>query len=125
MEKKARGEPLNSYEAKVVKNYEEKSRANEALREAIDTRVKKRQSLRSEAYPTASTQWHAEDKYAKDSVFRPDENQAVDQSGVFPVLSDKDTPHLYDSWSDQLALQTLTHGRREGGGYFLPRMVFE
>jgi len=67
----------------------------------------------------------AQEKLMKESVFLPQEGRVVDESGVFPVLSDKDAPDLYKSWGDRLALQTLTHGRREGGGYFLPRMVFE
>ncbi len=125
VEKKARGEKLNAYEAKVVKNYEEKSRTNQALAEAIDTRIKKRQTLRNTQYPNASTKWHAQEGLDKENVFTRSETLVIDQSGVFPVLSDKDAPVLYESWSDKLALQTLTYGRREGGGYFLPRMVFE
>jgi hypothetical protein len=69
--------------------------------------------------------WNAQDRYAKKSVFEPEENRVIDESGVFPLLSDKDAPDLYESWNEKLALQALTHGRREGGGYFLPRMVFE
>jgi hypothetical protein len=125
VEKKARGEPLNAYEAKVVKNYEEKSRTNEALAEAIDTRVKKKQLRGDTQYPTASMKWHAQEKLDKENVFTRSETRVIDESGVFPLLSDKDAPDLYESWNEKLALQMLTHGRREGGGYFLPRMVFE
>ncbi len=125
VEKKARGEKLNPYEAKVVKNYEEKSRTNRALRAAINDRVDKKRELERADYPHASMRWTDQAKLAKETVFLPEESRVIDQSGVFPVLSDKDAPDLYESWGDKLALQTLTHGRREGGGYFLPRMVFE
>ncbi|MGQ3001006.1 MAG: hypothetical protein ACT6UH_11290 [Hydrogenophaga sp.] len=125
VEKKARGEPLNAYEAKVVKNYEEKSRTNAALKKAIQKRIDDRNEIQNTGYPYASMKWQAQDRYARKSVFEPEENRVVDESGVFPVLSDKDAPDLYESRNEKLALQMLTHGRREGGGYFLPRMVFE
>ncbi|WP_382323542.1 contractile injection system protein, VgrG/Pvc8 family [Hydrogenophaga sp. UC242_50] len=120
-----RGEPLNAYEAKVVKNYEEKSQTNAVLKKAIQKRIDDRNEIQNTGYPYASMMWQAQDRYARKSVFEPEENRVVDESGVFPVLSDKDAPDLYESRNEKLALQMLTHGRREGGGYFLPRMVFE
>lgn len=124
MEKKARGEKLNPYEAKVVKNYEEKSQTNDALRDAIEDRRRQRKQIEEQDTYMAIKRFQM-DAYERKSIFRPDENRVIDESGVFPVLSDKDAPDLYESWSEGLALQTLTNGRREGGGYFLPRMVFE
>jgi len=46
-------------------------------------------------------------------------------AGIESSTAGSTHPYLYESWIDTLALQTLTLGRREGGGYFLPRMVFE
>jgi hypothetical protein len=47
VEKKARGEPLNAYEASVVKNYEEKSRTNAALKKAIQKRIDDRSEIQN------------------------------------------------------------------------------
>jgi hypothetical protein len=125
VEKKARGEKLNAYEAKVVRNYEEKSRTNEVLRNSIQDRLEKKRDVENANYPSASMKWHAQEQHERKTVFLPHENRLIDECRVFPVVSDKDASDLYENWSDRLALKRLTHGRREGGGYFLPRMVFE
>lgn len=125
VEKKARGEQLNAYEAQVVRNYEEKSQMNPALRSAIKDRLDEKRELENAGYPFAAMARFAKDAFANGSVFKPEENRVIDESGVFPQLKDSDAEHLYAGLGEKLALQTITDGRREGGGYFLPRMVYE
>jgi hypothetical protein len=125
VERRDQGEKLNAYEARVVRNFDEKSKTNAALKEAIGKRRKRMEQIESTPYTDYASRRMARAKYHEESVFEPAENRVIDESGVFPLLSDKDAPDLYESWNEKLALQMLTHGRREGGGYFLPRMVFE
>jgi hypothetical protein len=125
VEKKARGESLNAHEAQVVANYEEKSKTNEALENAIQDRRKKMTQIEEmrNVYPDVKA--NAMASYKATSVFKPEENRVIDESGVFPVLTDADAHILYGSGFSKYVLTQLTDGRREGGGYFLPRMVFE
>jgi hypothetical protein len=125
VEKKARGESLNAHEAQVVANYEEKSKTNDALTKAIQKRrddLKQIEEMR-DVYPDVKA--NAMDEYKATSVFKPEENRVIDESGVFPVLTDADAHLLYGGGFSKYVLTQLTDGRREGGGYFLPRMVFE
>jgi hypothetical protein len=125
VEKKARGESLNAHEAQVVANYEEKSKTNDALTKAIQKRrddLKRIEEMR-DVYPDVKAS--AMDEYKATSVFKPEENRVIDESGVFPILTDADAQILYGSGFSKYVLTQLTDGRREGGGYFLPRMVFE
>ncbi|MDO9402827.1 MAG: DUF2235 domain-containing protein [Polaromonas sp.] len=125
VEKKARGGALNAHEAEVVKNYEDISRTNVALEDAIGGRRKKLDGIHTARHDTAAARKMETEKYRITSLFTPQEKRDIEESGVFPVLTDDGANNLYQSGMDKLALQKITRGRREGGGYFLPRMIFE
>lgn len=125
VEKKARGESLNAHEAQVVANYEEKSKANEALRDVIGGRRKKAEDVENAQYEHTSAKRLAKDQYDKERIFKPEENRVIDESKVFPVITDADARIFYGSRFNKYILTHMTDGRREGGGYFLPRMIFE
>jgi hypothetical protein len=90
VEKKARGESLNAH----------------------DTQVAQIEELR-DVYPDVKA--NAMDKYKATSVFKPEENRAIDESGVFPVLTDADAQILYGGRFGKYVLTQLTYGRRGVG----------
>ncbi len=122
VKQKAQGAPArNPHEDTVLQNYERESATNEKLRLVIEDRLKKIEKINTTHYDYPSDKWKAQDAYRRTSDFTAEESTIVANSGVFPVVSDADAHQL----DDGLVVRQLTAGRREGGGYLLPRAVFE
>ncbi len=122
VKQKAQGAPArNPHEDTVLEKYERESKTNKALEVAIKDRLDKQREIDNAHYDYPSDKWKARDAYHRTSDFTAEEGAIVASSGVFPVVSDADAHQLDDS----LVLRQLTAGRREGGGYLLPRAIFE
>ncbi|RYG08196.1 MAG: hypothetical protein EON92_17060, partial [Burkholderiales bacterium] len=90
VEKKARGEALNAHEAEVVTNYNRISPTNAAVKKAIQKRIDDKNDIENAQYADLTAVLKAREEYARTGVFDTDENRAIDESGIFPVLKDGD-----------------------------------
>ncbi len=111
---------LEPYQRSVYDRYEEEKETNKALRDAIEVRLEQEAQVGK-----GSTTWqesnHAKEKHLKDSVFSPEESRRC--AAVFPKQKDAYASTMADGIENIVRLVTRT--RREGGGYLLPRAVFE
>lgn len=113
VEKRNKGEKLTEHEKIVLKNYDEKIKTDPTLFKIIQRRVQDRPKT-----PPAT--------FERQYAYSREEANHVDNSGVFPVLSDKDEPVLLSTQPlvNQGVVPMVTRTRREGGGYLFPRAVF-
>jgi hypothetical protein len=120
-EGRARGEKsLKPYQREVFVNFNRASESDLELAKMIDRRLEGERQAGAKA-TTGQEKWQAEDKYKKDSIFTPEEQARA--AKLFPRQTDADAATMPDGVENVARLITRT--RREGGGYLLPRAIFE
>ena len=125
VEKHDKGETLNLHEKEVYARYAERKETNADLGKVFKKRNDAKNNFESVKYTNRLEEILAEEEYKKEGIFTPQQNNVISDSGVFPVLKDSDAPQLFAGLKEKIAITLLTEGRREGGGYLLPRAVFD
>ena len=111
---------LEPYQRQVFENFNVAAEKDEALKEMIERRLNTERRIRASGSDPQERKKQL-DAHSKDSVFKANEHLLA--LPLFPLQTDKDASTLPDGIENLARLVTST--RREGGGYFMPRAVFD
>ncbi|QDL54688.1 T6SS phospholipase effector Tle1-like catalytic domain-containing protein [Rhodoferax aquaticus] len=130
--RQGKGKTLNAFEKTVFANYRKRVDAEDAgtvqvpqgqtpLRKLVKDRM---DALNAMNATNRKDELDQEAAYNTKYRFGYADALYVSSCELYPVMRDEDAG-LLQSWVKAKAIGIITSGRREGGGYFLPRAVFE